>query len=50
MNAQHHSIESGDTHPAKRRTYCAPRLQRLGRVSELTQNGGGGPADGTYLS
>ncbi|MDP3376726.1 MAG: lasso RiPP family leader peptide-containing protein [Brevundimonas sp.] len=37
MNAQNDSIECGDTHLAEHPTYSAPRLQRLGRVSELTE-------------
>ena len=39
MNAQHNSIESGNPQSAERPTYSAPRLQRLGRVSELTEAG-----------
>ncbi|WP_369292701.1 lasso RiPP family leader peptide-containing protein [Brevundimonas sp.] len=37
MNTHHDRIESGNTRSAERPTYSAPRLQRLGRVSELTQ-------------
>ncbi len=37
MNVQNDSIESGGTPCAGRQTYSAPRLQRLGRVSELTE-------------
>ncbi len=42
MNTQHDSIESGDTRSPQRPTYSAPRLQRLGRVSEITQINAGG--------
>jgi hypothetical protein len=37
MNTQHDSIDAGNTPSAERPTYSAPRLQRLGRVSELTE-------------
>jgi hypothetical protein len=37
MNVQHDGIEFGDTRPTSHRAYSAPRLQRLGRVSELTE-------------
>lgn len=42
MNAKHNSISAGDPRSPQRPTYSAPRLQRLGRVSELTQAGPNG--------
>lgn len=52
MNAQHDSIESGNTQLANRSTYSAPRLQRLGRVSDVTRNviGPVGADAGGYVS
>jgi len=52
MNAQHDGIECGDTPWAGRPAYSAPRLQRLGQVSELTKANAGGTVtfDGSAYS
>ncbi len=52
MNTQHDNIERGDTQSANRPTYSAPRLQRLGRVSDVTRNviGPAGADAGGYVS
>ena len=53
MNAQNKTARSGNAGSTERQTYSAPTLQRLGRVSRLTEVGAGAPTglDGnTYAS
>lgn len=50
MKSANNSTNSRETLSERRPTYSAPRLQRLGRVSDLTQASGGGIADAGYMS
>lgn len=53
MNAPQKTARSGNAGSTERQTYSAPKLQRLGRVSGLTQAGPNGPTffDGAaYIS